>query len=224
MKRILSLTLLPLVLLFPHLSQAKPTNNVMKMRSAATVSGALDKEKGILYSVGLEYRMTDTATKFDEVFAEGALGYVIAPGLVIWGGLRSIIAPESRSNASTVQKQHPFTQLIWQMYNQPGMAITSRTRLEERYENNEWKTRLRQRLAIEFPDKWGVLSPLLYNEVHFNVGRGYAIPENRTFAGVYFPTGPRSKLEVGYLNQQGYSTSSNTLSHNLYLSLKVSTG
>ncbi len=227
MKRTLVLTSLALALSLPSLSQAKETQNLMKARTAAYLSGPIDKERGILYILGLEYRFTDTASKFEEVFGDIGIGYVIAPGVVIWGGLRSFVSTTSRTDPTTYTQQHPFQQIVWKMVDTPDFALTSRSRVEERYlgNTNEWKLRLRQRFAAEFPEKlFNHYSPLFYNETHFNVGKGYAIPENRTFAGVYIPTSERSKLEVGYMNQQLFSPNITTFAHNLYLTLRVSTG
>ncbi len=212
-------------LFWPLFAYSKDTQNLLKVRTAAYLSGAIDKEKGILYILGLEYRFTDTASKFEEAFGDIGLGYVIAPGVVIWGGLRSFVSATSRGDPTTYTQQHPFQQIVWQMMNQPDFALTSRTRLEERYTgDSNWAVRLRQRFAVELPEKIGILSPLIYNETHFNLGKGLGLPENRSFLGVYIPTSPKSKLEVGYLNQQLFGSSMNTIAHNIYFTLRVSTG
>jgi len=230
MYRILLLILFAVGMFLSPLVHAKSAQNLMKLRTAIYISGPLSEEKGILYIAGLEYRFTDTNSKFEEVFADLALGYRLAENVIGWAGVRGLVTVNSRSDPSTFTQNHPFQQITWVMINKPGFKVGSRTRLEQRYISGDanWRVRLRQRFTAEFTrmivDRY---TPMLYNETHFNIGQaGYAIPETRTFLGVSIPmTKRRNTFEIGYLNQFIKSTApTNIITHALYTTVRISTG
>lgn len=187
--------------------------------------GFLDSQN-IKYLLEIESRYNLEFHKLDEGIIRSGLGYQYASEIVFW------FAYEWNSHNQVSGRDHVdrlWQQIVWRMVHQENISIISRSRLEERTQQNEpqWNDRFRQRIRLEFA-KLKNITPILSEEVFFNITKppwvaNKTFEQNRFFVGIDILTSPSCIVELGYLNQYQFRTSQNQMNNILLLSFIINT-
>lgn len=171
-------------------------------------------------------RFKDDWEKFDQGFIRPALNWQLSEHSSLWLGY---LYADTKTTTG-----HSYEDRLWQQYQyvsnkDAGNTWLFRSRLEQRFhdENDKTSHRFRQMIRRSIPiNQNPKLSYLLWDEVMFNLNEtswtgdnGFA--QNRLFAGVLYKTTPKTRLEVGYINQfiDGSNGAANQSNHILSTSL-----
>lgn len=170
------------------------------------VSPKLDRVKGYLELQGRWRSFESLETAF---LPRLALGYAITPELTAFAGFAQVEFDNARKKPYS--ELRPYQQLTW---NLPvtGFALQSRTRLEQRInqENLGWRLREFVKATVPIPGMERVYLAA-YDELFFELddttwkvgGQRRGLRQNRFFVGPGFrlDESKHVSLEVGYLNQ-----------------------
>lgn len=145
--------------------------------------------------------------KTSQLLARGGLGVKVAEGVMLYQGYANVRTaaegrPETRENRA-------FQQLSWSLGKPGGIALSSRTRLEQRWlssgDDTGW--RLREMVRAAAPIASGGKVQLIGSVEVFvalndtDWGARGGLDRVRSFAGLELPLVGKSTVEVGYLNQ-----------------------
>lgn len=139
-----------------------------------------------------------------------AIGWRISDQFTAYLGYAHVIT--GTSDAVATNENRVFQQLNWTIGRIGAVAISSRTRLEERWRNDgadmAWRLREMIRLAVPVSTPasgrparalaWSETFIAL-NDADWKVASGF--DQQRTFIGAELPILKSSTMEVGYLNQ-----------------------
>ncbi len=155
-----------------------------------------------------QQRIGDDSSKFTQILFRPGLGYALTTNLSMWVGYGWIRTGVPLTNAPFAE-QRIWEQLLWVKTN-PHFTFTSRTRMEQRYFHNRYKTafRARQLFKLVIPlDKASRFSFVSSNELfwHHNyyIGKKNAngFDQNRYFIGLGYNINAHATTEIGYMNQ-----------------------
>lgn len=189
-----------------------------------STDGNLIKKYRIDYIAQAQLRTLDKNNSYEMSYLQGGLGYRPHPGLSSWIGYQwnsfNPIFNLGRENRI-------FEQVLWEIWNDSFFALRTRTRLEQRnrMHNPEWSNRLREKISFYFPQIKNRYTPLIYDELFFNLTKpdwvsSSTLEQNRAFIGMDISLSKKVFLELGYLQQSFYGLQQRT-NHILYISINI---
>ena len=161
----------------------------------------------LLYFVELQPRFGNDASELSQMMLRGAAGVKVSDTVSLYQGYANVRTQPAGGNET--REHRSFQQVSWSLGNPGGVALSSRTRIEQRWLSNGDDTgwRLRQMIRAAVPVKDGSKVALLgwvegfaaLNDTDWGARSG--LDRVRGFAGVELPLSGKSTIETGYLNQ-----------------------
>lgn len=193
------------------IQSAHATVSENKAWSVATIIGSFSQDSSFKYYLEPQLRLIDNNSVFNQLLFLGALGYQFNKDMTLFAGSSWIAAKTMQSDL--MYEKRFWQQFNWQMLSTENWNINSRTRLEERINQNEAPTafRFRERIWLRIPlKKWEGYSFSSYDEVFFNLNHPkwvspYLLEQNRVFVGLSRQLSQSVIMDVGYLNQYQHS-------------------
>ncbi len=177
----------------------------------------------------LQARWRDGGDDLDTTIVRPALGYAPTPSVVLHAGY-ALVTTHPAGPAGEATEHRPWQQLTWTLP-VTAVAVTSRTRLEQRFPEGTGEAghRLRQFVrATRRARDGGAAYLTAYDEVFVELndtgwGQRAGIRQNRAFAGLgwFIDRERRTAVEVGYLNQWIDRSGPDRVNHVLSLNLFV---
>jgi len=174
-------------------------------------------------------RLLDDSGGFGQSIVRPGVGYALSDQTTVWGGYGWIRT--SPVAGPDIDEHRLWQQLTWSEELEP-VTVGLRSRLEQRFFDNESETALRFRQLLSWRqalESDPALSLVLWNEVFINLNDTSAIvngfDQNRLFLGFgrkSDSTNP-SRVEIGYLYQRVGGTPGSILNNHL-LSINFYTG
>jgi Protein of unknown function (DUF2490) len=177
----------------------------------------------------IQMRYRDSGQELNQMLVRPGIGYALTDRSTVFVGYAHVT--NYPPVGGLVQENR-----IWQQYQWSGPtplgAFTTRSRIEERWQDNGSDTgvRFRELLKFNWPFSFHpAASFILANEVFVNLNNtDWGVPtakqgfdQNRGFAGIGYRFTPIILMELGYMNQYINTTTkdrmNNILSINLYL-------
>lgn len=182
--------------------------------------------KRVRWWLDVQDRQRDEGASFDAFLFRPGLGWALTPQLTAFVGY-ALIGSDPASRSSFFEHR-AWQQLTWNLPVE-GFTLQSRTRLEERFVEDESETglRLREFVKATIPlDGAKSRFVSLYNELFVDLndtdwGQRGGLRQNRAFVGLgwFLDDARRYSLEVGYLNQWIDRPASDRVNHLLSLNL-----
>ncbi|KTD24193.1 hypothetical protein Lmac_3066 [Legionella maceachernii] len=155
-------------------------------------------------------RIGDDSKRLTQTLLRPGLGYAVTPSLSLWLGY-AWIHTNRPLTSSPFNENRIWQQLLW-IKTTPHFTFTSRTRMEQRFfqndpNNNKVAYRARQLMKIAIPLKYNSrLSAVGSDEVFWHknnyIGRnGRGFDQNRLFVGLGYKINSNATTEIGYMNQ-----------------------
>ncbi len=175
----------------------------------------------------IQPRWREEGEQFDQLIIRPAVNYKLTDASSIWLGYAHVTSHPV--NRATVDENRLWQQYIYNFSPINGVAITSRTRLEQRWLENGEDTgyRLRQTLRLARPfDSAPSLSAVVSDEIFINLnstdwGARSGFDQNRLFAGFSYAITGKTKVEMGYLNQYVRTSTNDRMNHVLSTSFSI---
>ncbi|MET0259287.1 MAG: DUF2490 domain-containing protein [Methylobacterium sp.] len=171
----------------------------------ATVFGGVDR---FAYFAEIQPRFGEGISQLDQLLLRPALGWKLDEELTLYQGYAYV---ETRPlGGPSFTEDRSFQQIDWKIGTFEGVTVSSRTRFEQRWQSNGRDTgfRLREflRFARPLSDAEGSISALGWTEAFLALndtdwGARAGFDRVRTFVGLEVPTGGKSAVEIGYMNQ-----------------------
>jgi hypothetical protein len=156
----------------------------------------------------LQGRTRDGVDDMDQLLVRPAVGYDVTRRSSIWGGYG--YTPSYPPGGDVLHEHRAWQQYLWAgPMGSPTLQLQWRSRLEERWiESNRgvaWRYRQFVRLTRQLGERSGGPTLVVWDEVFAHVNdttrTTSGFDQNRLFVGLGVGVGPRTRLEVGYLNQ-----------------------
>lgn len=175
-----------------------------------TATGSFNKNKTSnhwRYWLEGQERFGDDSSRITQTLLRPGIGYAINKNTSVWLGYAWVHTGAPLTN-------NPFTenriwqQLLWVKTNQ-YFTLTSRTRTEQRFLENNSKTAFRARELIKISIPWhsnskvSVVSSdeLFWHKNNFIGRNSSGFDQNRIFMGFGYKINPAITTEIGYMNQ-----------------------
>jgi hypothetical protein len=170
-----------------------------------------------------QVRFTEDSSTYGNRFLRPSLSYKITPNLTLTGGYAHVLTNASRGRES-FSENRPWQQVGYQFIkNDAGFALSSRTRLEQRFveDSDDTGWRLRQQMRFEAPIKDfndQKLKAVLWDEFFTDLnetdwGQDRDTYQNRSFIGISIPINKAVSFETGYMNQAIFRQTNNQYNH-----------
>lgn len=161
----------------------------------------------------VQFRFGDDASTLAQTLVRPGIGYTLGRGWTVWGGY-AYIRTEPPYSSATTNENRIWEQVIWSG-RAGAMALSSRTRLEQRFlsSGNDTGWRLREFVKVTQPlGSRKVWSAVVSDEYFINLnstdfGAAAGADRNRFFVGPGVSLGKGLSTEVGYLNQYTFRAS-----------------
>ncbi len=156
----------------------------------------------------VQARFRNDGEDYDTGFVRPGLGYALTERMTLWAGY--LYVDNDPAGSPRTHEQRAWQQLTWSPRTE-GFSLMSRTRLEQRFVEDQSETgwRFRQLVKATAPiagDGETFLS--VWDEGFFDLddtawGQRQGFRQNRVFAGLgwFLDAQRRNSIEVGYLNQ-----------------------
>jgi hypothetical protein len=161
----------------------------------------------VIYFAEVQSRFGDGASQLSQMLIRPAIGVKLNDRVAVYQGYANVRTPTA--GGGETRENRSFQQVSWSLGRPGGIAISSRTRLEQRWLSNGsdvgWRLREMVRGAAPLgPD--GKVALLAWGEVFVALndtdwGARGGLDRLRGFAGLELPFSGKSTVEVGYLNQ-----------------------
>jgi len=169
-------------------------------------------------------RTRESGSEMDQLLIRPGVGYALSDHSTVWIGYGHIT--NYPVVGDTIQENRIWQQYMWSGPTPLG-AFTSRTRFEQRWQENGDDTggRFRQFFKFNWPFSFHpAASFVTWDEmfVHLNTtdwGAKQGFDQNRGFVGIGYRFNPIVLTEVGYMNQYINKASIDSINHVLSLSL-----
>lgn len=161
----------------------------------------------LVYFAELQPRFGNGASQLSQMMIRGGAGAKISDRVTIYQGYANV---RTVPTGGTETREHrSFQQLNWSLGKPGGVALSARTRIEQRWlssgDDTGW--RVRQMIRAAVPVKAGGKVALLgwvegfvaLNDTDWGARGG--LDRTRAFAGLELPLAGKSTVELGYLNQ-----------------------
>jgi hypothetical protein len=175
-----------------------------------------------------QMRYRESGKELDQSLFRPGIGYALTDRSTVFVGYAHV-TNQTIDRTSLNQENR-----IWQQYQWSGPtplgAFTTRTRLEERWQENGSDTGLRFREFLKFNWPFSfhpAASFVVWDEMFVNlVSTDWGVPtskrgfdQNRGFAGIGYRWHPNILTEFGYMNQYINTTTKDRMNHTLSLSV-----
>lgn len=180
------------------------------------------------YWLESQQRLGDNSREYTQILLRPGLGYALSNNATIWLGYAWIYTAPPNSPIR-FKENRIWQQLLW-IQSLPSFTFMSRTRTEQRFLENNYKTAYRFRELVKIFVPFGKQSKFAFvssDEVFLNknnfVGtKSRGFDQNRFFVGLGYEVNSTSTVEIGYMNQYicrfgSPDFLSHILSINLYL-------
>jgi len=164
----------------------------------------------LVYFAEVQGRSGTAPRQFRQLLLRPAIGWRLSDRFTAYMGYARVVT--DTSDTAETNEDRLFQQLNWTIGSVGTAAISSRTRLEERWRNDgsDMGLRLREMIRVAVP----VSTPasgrparalawsetfIALNNTDWKVTSGF--DQQRSFIGAELPILKRSTLEIGYLNQ-----------------------
>lgn len=167
-----------------------------------------DKSKSrFKYWLENQERIGDHSEHFTQIMARPGLGYALTDNLSLWVGYGWIYTGYPLTTQS-FEENRIWEQLLW-IKKMPRFLFMSRTRLEQRFLENNPKTAYRARQLLKFMlplthyPQWSVVSSdeLFLHKNNFVGKNSRGFDQNRFFIGMAYTFNQTLTTEMGYMNQ-----------------------
>ena len=151
-------------------------------------------------------RLQDEGQRLDQLLLRGAIGVRVTDRLSLSQGYAHIL--QSAPGARDPNEERSFQQIAWSVPGTGRLALSSRTRIEQRWRSDgkDMQLRLREMVRASHPIRGTGVRALastelfwVMNGVDWRAGTGF--DQLRSFIGVEIPVHGKSTVEAGYLNQ-----------------------
>lgn len=158
--------------------------------------------------VEVQPRFGDGVSRLEQLIVRPAVGWKLSDAVTLYQGYGRV--ETSPAGARSFSEDRSFQQLGWEIGTVAGVALSSRTRFEQRFQTNGRDTgfRLRQmlRAAVPLTEQKAGIAAVAWTEVFVALndtdwGARAGFDRLRTFVGLSLPLAGTSTLEVGYMNQ-----------------------
>lgn len=193
--------------------------------SAVAANGPINDGELLFWFDG-HARFGDDAGRLSTSIIRPGLGWRYSPDLTLWLGYARVTGHQADPN---IEEDRAWQQAIYRLGDFATGQLSGRTRLEQRFrdEDSDTGVRVRQFLRWAKPIPNSSLSYVVANELFLNLndaewGQSSGFNQNRLFLGLNQKVNETYKVEVGYvhnyINQIGRD---NQLNHILSASLFV---
>lgn len=182
--------------------------------------------KRVRWWLDVQDRQRDEGATYDAFLFRPGLGYALTPRVTAFAGYALI--GSDPANRDSFFEHRTWQQLTWSLPVE-GFTLQSRTRLEERFLEDQSETGLRLREFVKVTVPLGGAKSCfasVFDEVFFDLndtdwGQRDGLRQNRAFVGLgwFLDDARRYSLELGYLNQWIDRTSRDRMNHILSLNL-----
>ena len=199
-----------------------------KYWSTASIIGSVSKDSPFKYSLEPQIRLIDTPSVFEQFLLLAGAGYQFNPDLMFFIGPSWIYNKSPETNTFSEEKRL-WQQINWRALNNSILTLNSRTRLEERSQEDQSQIalRFRERLWLRVPFKnqekysFSCYDELFLNLNHPDWTSPHLFEQNRAFIGIGRQLFNSATLDIGYLNQFNHSFTNQT-SNVVFLAFSMS--
>lgn len=179
------------------------------------------------WSAEIQPRARDSGSEMDQLLIRPGVGYALTDRSSVWLGYAHVTNYREGDN---IHENRIWQQYMWSGPTPLG-AFTSRTRFEQRWQDNgsDAGGRFRQMFRFTWPLLFHPAASLVaWDEVfaHLNTtdwGARQGFDQNRGFAGVGYRLRSPVLMEIGYINQYVNTAGADRMNHilsvNLFLNL-----
>jgi hypothetical protein len=187
--------------------------------------GIIDSDlKRVRWWMEVQPRSRESGQEMDQLLIRPGVGYTLTDHSTVWIGYAHVT--NYPAVGDEIHENRMWEQYMWSGPTPLG-AFTSRTRLEQRWQENGNDTggRFRQFFKFNWPFSFHpAASFVAWDEmfVHLNTtdwGARQGFDQNRGFAGIGYRWTPVILTEVGYLNQYINTANTDRMNHILSLNL-----
>jgi len=150
----------------------------------------------------VQYRNYNAIGDLEQLLLRTGLGYKIGGKsnlLLGYGYINSENFTGNENEQITVEEHRIFQQFITK-HSLGRVGFQHRFRLEERFVESDFKTRLRYFLGLNIPIKDSKYYVSFYNEIFLN-GTSNTFDRNRIYGGFGYKVSKGIKIELGYMSQ-----------------------
>lgn len=177
----------------------------------ATVTGSFSKKgqppSHFKYWLEGQQRFGDDSSRLTQSMVRPGVGYSVTKNLSLWLGYAWVYTGHPLTTRPFAEDRI-WQQLLWVKKNQ-YLTLTSRTRTEQRFLENNPKTayRIRELIKLSIPwsidSKFSVISSdeLFWHKNNFVGTNSSGFDQNRLFLGLGYKVNPIVTTEIGYMNQ-----------------------
>jgi hypothetical protein len=207
------------IALMPATAQAATDD--LQLWSTLSVQGKLGD--GVLGFGEVVGRLTDDIGRVGQLEIRTAVGTPLSKKVTVWVGFVHVITYAKTGRDGL--EETPFAQLNWNMGKLLGGALSSRTRLEDRFARGASNMALRARSQVKWSKPLKAKGPnaVVWIEPFYSFNRTSAvrpgIDQVRTFVGVNFKLSKHAEMDVGYLNQYLNRATGDRSNHSISASL-----
>lgn len=189
--------------------------------TSVSVSGRISKT--VLVSGDVVSRYADDAGRLGQLVFRGQIGTPLSKTVTVWAGYAHAIT-YARSGSDTVEEQS-FEQVNWALGTIGTVRLSSRTRLEQRFQHGvagtAWRLREQARLVVPLrvsgPSAIAWVEPMVSLNTTSAVRAG--LDQVRGFVGIGVPLDKHLDVEAGYLHQYVNRAAGDRSNHTLSVSL-----
>lgn len=180
---------------------------------------------GLSAHMEVQTRFDDDASNFNQLLLRPSIGFRVWKDVELTFGYAYVLT-EPTSGPDTYENRI-WEQIAFPILERPGdFTLSNRTRLEQRFRDDETSWRLREQLRLTIPIGRPDVEFVGWSEVFINLNdtnwAGEAgIDRWRNFAGIGFALGPYLRIEPGYINQLVNRPSGDTVDHILNVTMNV---
>ncbi|MGE5266057.1 MAG: DUF2490 domain-containing protein, partial [Deltaproteobacteria bacterium] len=180
---------------------------------------------GTTANMEVQTRFDDDASRFNQLLLRPSIGFKIWENVELSLGYAYVLTDPT--DGPDTYENRIWEQISLPILTRPGaFTLSNRTRLEQRFRDDETSWRLREQLRLVIPIGQPGVDLVGWSEVFFNLNdtdwAGEAgFDRWRNFAGIGFALSPGMRLEPGYMNQLVNRPSGDTVDHILNVTLNV---
>ena len=206
-----ALSIINVVLPFYMLQTHANTQRDFQTWLNLTATGNFDRESKnfgqFKYWLEGQERFGDDSSRMSQTLARLGVGYMVTENLSLWLGYAWVYTEEPFTS-NPFEENRIWEQILWSKKYQT-FSLTSRTRMEQRFMDNDTKAAFRLRQMIKFvrpfasaPNFSFVTSDeVFWHHNDYRGGNGQGLDQNRYFIGLGYKFSPTFTTEAGYMNQ-----------------------
>lgn len=217
--------IISLLALFSHLANAG-TEEDGRFWLNINAKGNLPIE-GFGWYAEVQPRWREEGKDFDQLVIHSALFYKPTAKSSLWLGYANVTS--HLTGKSNINEDRLWQQFTYNFDSIANISISSRTRFEQRWQDNgdDVGYRLRQMLRLSKPIvsvpnlSWVVSDEYLINTNNTDWGARSGFDQNRLFLGGAYKINTTAKLQIGYINQYINRANIDRLNHVLSTTLEL---